>query len=232
MRSVESSSGPDLTARARIRDAALHRFATDGFGAPIRAIAADAGVSPALVLHHFGSKDGLRRACDEHVRRLIVEAKEPIFRPKVGRPPARADILALLGDTERFGVPTLYLLRAFQAGGELARDMFAQLVELTERALVESVAAGTVRPSLDDAARARYLVVLSLGALVVDQALNPADPHDPGAMARDYLGRYALPSAEVFTDGFLLDRTMLDTVVAAHDGPTAPGHQPDEGTAP
>ena len=232
MRSVDLPPDPDLTARARIRDAALHRFATDGFGAPIRAIAADAGVSPALVLHHFGSKDGLRRACDEHVRRLIVEGKEPIYGPKDGRRPARADILALLGETERYGVPTLYLLRAFQAGGDLARDMFAQLVELTEQALVESVRAGTVRPSLDDAARARYLVVLSLGALVVDQALNPADPHDPGAMARDYLARYALPSAEMFTDGLLLDRTLLDVVVAARDDRTAPGRQPDEGTAP
>ena len=50
-------SASDLTARARIRDAALARFGAEGIaGTSVRAVAADAGVSPALVLHHFGSK--------------------------------------------------------------------------------------------------------------------------------------------------------------------------------
>lgn len=231
MRSVDVSPEEDLTARARIRDAALVRFAADGFGAPIRAIATDAGVSPALVLHHFGSKDGLRRACDEHVRRLIAEGKEPIYGPTGGS--RAADILALLADTERYGVPTLYLLRAFQAGGELARELVDRMVELTRETLDEGVRAGLLRPSHDDAARARYLVMVSLGALVVDQALHPADPQDPGAMAREYIARYALPSAEIFTDGLLLDRTLLDTVLAARDEASAgPGVPPDEGTTP
>ena len=61
----------DLTARARIRDAAVARFGRDGFRAPVRAIAEDAGVSAALVIHHFGSKDALRAECDEHVLRVI-----------------------------------------------------------------------------------------------------------------------------------------------------------------
>lgn len=61
-------SASDLTARARIRDAALARFGTDGIAATsVRAVAADAGVSPALVVHHFGSKEGLRQACDDYV---------------------------------------------------------------------------------------------------------------------------------------------------------------------
>ncbi len=44
----------DLTARARIREAALRHFAEEGYErATIRAIAATAGVSPGLVRHHF-----------------------------------------------------------------------------------------------------------------------------------------------------------------------------------
>lgn len=51
----------DLTARARIRDAALKHFTESGFAkATIRDIARTAGVSPGLVRHHFGSKEGLR----------------------------------------------------------------------------------------------------------------------------------------------------------------------------
>jgi len=62
----------DLTARARIRDAALEQFAEHGFeGATIRGIAEVAGVSPGLVQHHFGSKEGLRKACDDAVLELV-----------------------------------------------------------------------------------------------------------------------------------------------------------------
>ena len=46
--------------------AARHAFAAGGRdGATVRGIAADAGVDPALVLHYFGSKDGLFRAATE-----------------------------------------------------------------------------------------------------------------------------------------------------------------------
>ncbi|HJE59178.1 MAG TPA: TetR/AcrR family transcriptional regulator, partial [Nocardiopsis listeri] len=55
-----SAQRDDLTARARIRDAALTRFGQEGFGVSVRAIAEEAGVSPGLVIHHFGSKEKLR----------------------------------------------------------------------------------------------------------------------------------------------------------------------------
>ena len=60
------SSPSDLTARARIRDAAIKLFAERGIDrATVRDIALDAGVSSGLLRHHFGSKEGLRDACDE-----------------------------------------------------------------------------------------------------------------------------------------------------------------------
>lgn len=71
----------DLTARARIRDAALVQFAEHGIkGATIKAIAEQAGVSPGLVQHHFGTKDNLRQVCDDAVievfRRRTTEGVE------------------------------------------------------------------------------------------------------------------------------------------------------------
>lgn len=66
MRSINNPD--DLTTQARIREVALGLFPEHGFSATtIRQIAGQAGVSPALVLHHFGSKEGLREACDQHV---------------------------------------------------------------------------------------------------------------------------------------------------------------------
>ncbi|MEV6844968.1 helix-turn-helix domain-containing protein [Actinoplanes sp. NPDC051411] len=61
------NSQSDLTARARIRDAAITLFAEKGIeAATIREIAQAAGVSSGLLRHHFGSKEGLRDACDEY----------------------------------------------------------------------------------------------------------------------------------------------------------------------
>ena len=58
----------DLTAAARIRDAAIDVFGRRGFeAASIREIAREAGVSPALVMHHYGSKEMLRERCDEYL---------------------------------------------------------------------------------------------------------------------------------------------------------------------
>jgi AcrR family transcriptional regulator len=82
MRSIyEGEDRPrrDLTARARILDAALVRFAEQGFErATIRGIAEAAGVSPGLVQHHFGSKEGLRQACDDAVLELVRRKLEAV----------------------------------------------------------------------------------------------------------------------------------------------------------
>src|SRR5437762_10750424 len=65
----------DLTAAARIREAALRLFAEHGVsGASIRDVAKAAGVSPGLVQHHFRSKARLRRAVEESVVRRATEA--------------------------------------------------------------------------------------------------------------------------------------------------------------
>src|SRR6266542_759545 len=63
----------DLTARARIRDAALRLFAERGVdGATIRDIAKAAGVSAGLVRHHFGSKEALRDQTVEATEQWIA----------------------------------------------------------------------------------------------------------------------------------------------------------------
>ena len=70
----------DLTAAARIRDSAIALWGQHGFGLGLRAIADAAGVSAALVIHHFGSKDGLQKACDDYVAEQIRTAKSESLR--------------------------------------------------------------------------------------------------------------------------------------------------------
>lgn len=94
----------DLTARARIRDAALAQFAERGTkGATMRGIADAAGVSLGLVQHHFGSKEALRKACDEAVveafrRRLTRSATENTL----GEPGFLADLYETSGPLLRY----------------------------------------------------------------------------------------------------------------------------------
>src|SRR5699024_2625581 len=48
-------------------------------GTAMKDIATEAGVSQALIVHHFGTKDALRKTCDYYVARLIrVRKKETI----------------------------------------------------------------------------------------------------------------------------------------------------------
>lgn len=57
--------------RARILDAARQRFAADGYErATIRAIAADAGIDPSLVMRYYGNKQGLFVAAADFDLRL------------------------------------------------------------------------------------------------------------------------------------------------------------------
>ena len=69
-------SHDDRSTAARIRDAAIGLFAERGVAATtVREIAEAAAVSPGLVIHHFGSKDALRAACDEHIAASLREQK-------------------------------------------------------------------------------------------------------------------------------------------------------------
>ncbi|HET8527163.1 MAG TPA: TetR family transcriptional regulator [Actinomycetota bacterium] len=120
----------DLTARARIRDVALEQFAEHGFdGATIRGIAKAAGVSPSLVQHHFGSKDGLRRACDDTVLDLVQRKVAATEDGRIASP----DVLASLQEQ---ALPLVrYLARAFVDGSPAGATLVDEIAEGTERFL-------------------------------------------------------------------------------------------------
>ena len=133
MLNVRSSTPEDLTARARIRDAAIRRFGTEGLDASLRAIAADAGVSAGLVLHHFGSKEGLRDACDEHALEAIRGAKS------VALGPTGPDHLLLqLASVAEYAPVATYLMRVMARGGPRGRQLLDHFVADAQ----EYVAAG------------------------------------------------------------------------------------------
>jgi AcrR family transcriptional regulator len=199
------SAEEDLTGRARIRDAAIRRFGAEGFGAPVRAIAADAGVSPGLVLHHFGSKDGLRAACDEHVLGMIREAETDAFTR--GSP---ADWLSQLAVLDEFAPLVGYLVQTLLAGGDLAATLLARMTEDAEQYLADAVAAGRMRPSRDPAARASFLVDVGVGAVLSFVVRHPPADGDYRTTLRAYAAANSLPALELYTEGLLTDSSLLD----------------------
>ncbi len=210
-------SDDDLTTRARIRDAAVLRFGADGFRASVRAVATDAGVSPGLVIHHYGSKDKLREACDEHVLREIRRAKlDALVEGPAGR------FLEYLATAEQFAPVFAYVMRSLQHGGVLAKTFVDHMVDDTVEYLAAGVEAGVIRPSRDEQARARYLVLGSLGAGLLSLTLEPSgEPGDVAATMRRYYEANALPALEVFTEGLLTTRRMLDAYLLYVGDPPA-----------
>jgi len=91
--------------------------------------------------------------------------------------------------------------------------------------IAAGVAAGTLRPSRDEAARARYLTLSSLGTLLAALVVDPPEDY---ANLRHWLTRHleriGLPAMELFSEGLFTDRRMLDPYLQqVPDPPTADG---------
>jgi AcrR family transcriptional regulator len=201
----------DLTASARIRDAAIDQFAQHGFAVGLRTIAEAAGVSAALVIHHFGSKEGLRKACDDYVAEEIRNSKSEAL---TSNDPA--SWLGQMAEIESYAALTGYVVRSLQSGGELAMMLWQRMIENAEEYFADGVRAGTIKASRDPHGRAKYLAITSGGGLLLYIQMHPT-PTDLRAVLRDYARDMVLPALEIYTDGLMADRTMYDAFLAAED---------------
>lgn len=185
-------------ARERILAAATDLFGLRGAaGTPLTAIARQAGVSPALVIHHFGSKEGLRKACN---RRLVEQIRATKSSAMAGSPAFYLPTAMAQMDESR---PLLrYLARVLV-------DHSAEVDELVDEIVGDAVVytqqaedAGWIVPSRDRRARIVVLTLWSLGALVLHEQLDRllgVDLLDEGGDILPYLQA----SVEIFTDGLL-----------------------------
>jgi AcrR family transcriptional regulator len=201
-------SADDLTAAARIRDAAVEQFGEHGFGVGLRSIAEAAGVSAALVIHHFGSKEGLRKACDDYVAEVIRSDKSDAMRST-----NPGSWFAQLAAIEAYAPVMAYLVRSMQSGGELGKMLWRRMVDNAEGYLEEGVRAGTLKPSRDPEARAKFLAITGGGGFLVYLQMHDT-PTDLRAVLRDYARDMVLPSLEIYTEGLMADSTMYDAFLS------------------
>ncbi|WP_040866475.1 TetR/AcrR family transcriptional regulator [Nocardia exalbida] len=206
---VPQGSAEDLTTAARIRDTAIEVFGEHGFQVGVRKIAAAAGVSPGLVNHHFGSKDGLRAACDARVLQLIRDEKVKAITASS----MKAGMLDALAEVESYAPLVAYMVRSLQAGGPMAESLFEHMAADAEGYLEKAVEAGRVKPSRDPAARARYLMMLNVGAtmLYMQMRQHRDEKIDYRKAIRELTEELTPPALEFYTQGLITDPTILDS---------------------
>lgn len=204
--SVLNMSSADLTAAARIRNAAVELFARDGFQKTnVRAIAAAAGVSAGLVIHHFGSKDGLRAACDEFVLGVLARRARAAGTPDLLR--------EYLADPEAYRVQIRYMSHALADDSPIAQAFVDRIVDDAEAVHQAGVEAGTMRPTSDSRALAVCSVLISLATLTMPPALARALGQEE--FGPEVLRRMSAPMLELYTYGLYTDDTVLRAAAAA-----------------
>jgi len=202
MRSAQAAG--DLTAKAMIRNTALRLFADRGPDAvTVREVATAASVSPALVMHHFGSKAGLRSAVDEFVARSFDAVLDALGEGQLddaltgGESTSLAEAFVAAFPPES-PLPD-YLRRLLLTNDPTGDRVFARWYDDTLRVLGGLEEAGVARPSQDREVRAAFLLVNDVAAILLARQVAGACGID--LHTRDGMARWAAEAVDVYSRG-------------------------------
>ena len=186
----------------------------------MRAIAARAGTSPALITHHFGTKDALKAECDERVLARYTELKMA----------SMADLSGSLGLLRAADAPTgsivAYFLRTILAGGPVARQFYDRLLAETRDIMASGAARGMVRPECTDDAHLRYLTAANLGGVLVSFLTDPAGDITGGYSPATLDLAQLEAQVDVLTHGVFADDAVLSLVRGSRTAPASGPHPP------
>ena len=165
----------DLKAKTRIRDATLALVAERGTArTTVRAIAERAGVSPALVLHHFNSKQGV---LDEVSSWVLETLKAATREPSVVATAADAHekrqvaLDRLLDQLPQLGG---YLRQMLPEASPDGLRWFREATRITEEDLTRRERVGMARRSSDIQAESAMLVILSTAPILLRPFIEAA----------------------------------------------------------
>lgn len=211
------ANAEDLTAKARIFDAAIEAFARFGNKASVRSIADKAGVSPGLVIHHFGSKPALREACDQEVLKRYHKLEIRLI-PAPASAVKAAEVLSAEAATV-----VVYMLRSLADGGPSARSFMKELLIETESIMKASLEGGLINPSIDESARSEFWSKQTLGYMLLTYLLE--QPDDPVRFIKGVWERSDLLIAQVesMTVPLFKDDSIFKAILALYGRPEKGG---------
>jgi len=217
----------DATTRSRIRDAAVELFGREGYSrTSIRTIAQQAGVSAALVIHHFGSKESLRHECDQHIVSEIF-GRNTDLNAQPNSDALAATMQRWLADIDTHRIALDYLVRMLTDDSDLGNQLFDILVTRTEQMIADEIAAGRMNASSDPRMTAVLIASQSLVPLLLERHVGRA--LGEAGLSEQVLRRMTIPTLELYTHGLYADDTMLSAARAALT-PEPEKNAPEEGT--
>jgi TetR/AcrR family transcriptional regulator, regulator of cefoperazone and chloramphenicol sensitivity len=197
----------DLTASARIRNAALEGFAHDGVAATtIRDVAKAAGVSPGLVQHHFKTKADLEKAVNDHVLQIAIDASEGLEETTADATTeelflAMGERISQLVRDHRSAL--LYVIRSAANGEQAGLAIFDAFLSLVNQQVERLAEEEILRPDIDRLWLGLHVVILDLGTVLLKPAI---DRHLPGSLLDpDELERWNRACTELLRRGSVQD---------------------------
>lgn len=190
-----NTSPPEPAAR-RILNAAVELFGERGFTpVTLKEIADQAGVSAPLVIHHYGSKAGLRKACDRHVAELFRERKAQGLQAGLDGMARNYAFEAMQASQHLLR----YLLRAFLAGGEEMDELFDHLVDDAVEYTDQAVEMGLVYPSRNQRNRVALMLMQQFGSLMMAHQMQRYFGFDPTRGQPEDVTTYLETIMELYT---------------------------------
>lgn len=180
------SADPGLTARARIRYAALELYAEHGEDrVSMRRVAAEVGVTIGLIQHHFGTKEGLRRAVDDLVVQQVVAALATVEHCGTPEQVVAARDAAVRQMLDQDPVMVKYLNRALLEPDGRGAALLGAIVDLTAREVAQLRRGGHASTRASDKVQVVRTLVGQVGELFLEPvvaAIWARVGGDPGAL--------------------------------------------------
>ncbi|WP_062205482.1 TetR/AcrR family transcriptional regulator [Demequina salsinemoris] len=200
----EGRATAPASARDQIRACALELFAERGVaGTSVRDIAACAGTSPANVLHHYGSKEGLRAEVDAEVAALFDVAAaappEEIAAAMAADQGSGSFAELLLTQVPPDSPVPAYVRRLLLDGGDAGRHLFRGWFQAARTMQEGLVSTGAARQPADPDARAAFLLVNDLAMILLREHVADAIGTDP--LTPEGAARWTVDALDVYHHG-------------------------------